>query len=197
MVILKLQKLVQAMKKELSANEKSKLIEILKARFEKNIKRHSGIKWNLVEKKLLNSPNKLWSLNQMEKSGGEPDVIAFDEKENTFLFCDCSSESPLGRRSLCYDQSALDKRKNNKPKGNVIEDAKQMGVEVLTESEYQHLQKLESFDAKSSSWVITPDSIRRLGGAIFCDYRYGTVFTYHNGADSYYAARGYRSKLWV
>lgn len=185
------------MKKDLSANEKTQLIEILKARFEKNLKRHAGVEWNLVEKKLLNSPGKLWSLSQMEKSGGEPDVIAFDEKENAFLFCDCSAESPSGRRSLCYDQLALDKRKENKPKGNVIEDAKQMGVEVITESEYRHLQKSESFDAKTSSWVITPDSIRKLGGAIFCDYRYGTVFTYHNGADSYYAARGYRSKLWV
>ena len=185
------------MKKALSAKLRDEICVLLKSRFEQNMNRHKGIAWEDVENKLLAATDKLWSLNEMEQTGGEPDVIGYDKKTGGYFFCDCSAESPQGRRSFCYDLEALDKRKENKPKNNVLDMATTMGVELLTEAEYRELQQLGSFDNKTSSWVKTPDNIRKLGGAIFCDRRYDTVFTYHNGADSYYAARGFRGKLVV
>lgn len=179
------------MKKHLSKKENEQLISTLKSRFEKNKERHESISWEDVQTKLEKSPEKLWSLHQMELTEGEPDVIGFDEKTNEFLFCDCSPESPK-RRSLCYDKTAWDSRKENKPANNVIDVAQKMGIEILNEDEYRFLQSLGEFDKKTSSWIKTPDSIRKLGGAIFCDRRYNTVFLYHNGAESYYAARGFR-----
>lgn len=170
-------------------------LEIFKQRFENNMSRHKNIIWEDVEKKLLNTPNKLFSLYRMEETGGEPDVISYDEKTKQFVICDCSPESPIGRRSLCYDKKALDNRKNNKPNNSVIELAKEMGIDVLTEHQYSELQKLGPFDQKTSSWIITPDKIRKLGGALFCDFRYGKVFIYHNGAESYYSSRGFRGCL--
>jgi len=185
------------MKKELNAKQSEGLMNVLKARFEKNESRHKGLDWSKVQTRLNANAPKLWSLNEMEKTGGEPDVVAFDKKSGAYIFMDCSPESPAGRRSFCYDRAALESRKEHKPKNNVLDAAAAMGAELLTEEEYKELQKLGPFDTKTSSWVKTPDNIRKLGGAIFCDYRYGKVFTYHNGAESYYAARGFRVLLRV
>lgn len=182
-------------KKELSAKQTDELLNILKIRFEKNIERHKNIQWKKIEAKLQANKSKLWSLNEMEKTGGEPDVIGQDPKTGDFIFYDCSPESPKGRRSLCYDRQALEARKNHKPRNNAIDMAIDIGIEILTEEEYRYLQKLGEFDLKTSSWVRTPTEIRKLGGAIFCDRRYNTVFTYHNGAESYYAGRGFRGSL--
>lgn len=181
----------------LTETERTDLLKILKARFEKNLQRHAGINWEDVQTKLLaaKSEGKLWSLNEMEQTGGEPDVVGFDGNTGEYLFCDCAAESPKGRRSLCYDRAALDARKEYKPENSAVDLANSMGIELLNESEYRELQKLGTFDTKTSSWVKTPDEIRKLGGAVFCDRRYNTVFLYHNGADSYYAARGFRGKL--
>ncbi|TGM37861.1 DUF4256 domain-containing protein [Leptospira biflexa] len=173
------------------------LLLILKERFESHPIRHKGIKWDAVEEKLKKNPDKIKSLIKMEESGGEPDVVLFDKKNNSFTFYDCSAESPSGRRSFCYDKEALQSRKEHKPKSSAIEFAKTMGTKILNEEEYRYLQTLGEFDKKTSSWIETPTSIRKLGGAIFCDYRYGTVFLYHNGAESYYAVRGFRSSLTV
>ncbi len=179
----------------LTSQEITSLIKTLKTRFEKNNHRHATIKWVEVEQKLLKNPAKLWSINEMEKSGGEPDVVLYDEKTNQYIFIDCATESPKGRRSLCYDKTALDSRKEYKPANNVVDVACQMGIELLTEEQYFELQKIEPFDTKTSSWLKTPDKIRDLGGAIFGDFRFGRVFIYHNGAESYYAARGFRGML--
>lgn len=184
-------------KKQLPAAQRDELMKTLQARFEKNMKRHKGVEWAKVEAKLKASPEKLWSLNEMEKSGGEPDVVAYDKKTGEYTFYDCSPESPKGRRSACYDREALDARKENKPANNVIDMAAVMAIEILTEEQYRELQNLGEFDTKTSSWVKTPSEIRKLGGAIFCDRRYNRVFTSHNGADSYYAARGFRGSLKV
>ena len=173
------------------------LIKPIQDRFAKNMSRHIGIDWRFVDKKLQASPQKLKVLLEMERTGGEPDVIGRDQETGEFIFCDCSPESPAGRRSLCYDRKALDSRKENKPRGSAIEMASTMGVEMLTEQQVRDLQELGEFDRKTSSWVKTPPDIRKLGGALFCDRRYDTVFTYHNGADSYYAARGFRARLTV
>ncbi|MFV0539700.1 MAG: DUF4256 domain-containing protein [Aestuariibaculum sp.] len=183
--------------KNLSAEKEQKLLEILKIRFDKNMNRHQNMNWGAIETKLKAYPKKIWSLSQMEETGGEPDVVDFDKNTNEYLFFDCSIETPKGRRSYCYDQAALDARKNHKPKDNAINVAKNMEVELLSEAEYFFLQKLGTFDTKTSSWIKTPNDIRSLGGAIFGDYRFGRVFIYHNGADSYYAARGFRSCLRV
>ncbi len=183
------------MKNELPHKLREELIEILKARFEKNVKFHEAIEWKNVEDKLRKSAAVLYSLSEMEKTGGEPDVVGFDKKIGKYIFYDCSEETPKGRRSVCYDQAALDSRKSFKPKNSAVQMATSMGIEILTEEEYQHLQQLGKFDLKTSSWLKTPISVRRLGGAIFGDCRYGRVFVYHNGADSYYAARGFRAKL--
>lgn len=185
------------MEKQLNTSAKIKLIETLKDRFEKNKSRHSGIDWTEVQKKLEANPEKLWTLNQMELSGGEPDVVDFDKKTGGYIFIDCSKESPQGRRSYCYDRKALERRKANKPSNNALDVATEMGVTLLTEEQYKNYHKLVAFDNKTSSWVWTPEAIRSLGGAIFCDFRYGRVFTYHNGAESYYAARGFRGLLSV
>ncbi len=184
-------------KKEIALAEKQDLLNTLKTRFEKNNKRHSGIEWANVEAKLLNNTAKLWSLNEMESTGGEPDVVAFDKKTGEYIFYDCSAESPAGRRSLCYDDDALHSRKEHKPKNSACEMAETMGIQLLSEEQYRELQQLGNFDTKTSSWVKTPSAIRELGGAIFCDCRYNTVFVYHNGAESYYAARGFRGWLKV
>lgn len=184
-------------RKALSANRREELLTIVRVRFEKNMARHRNIGWADVQIKLESSPDKLWSLNEMELSGGEPDVVGYDAKSREFIFFDCSPESPAGRRSLCYDRQALDARKENKPKGSAVEAAAAMGIELLTEEQYRELQRLGEFDLKTSSWVRTPPAIRKLGGAVFCDRRYDTVFLYHNGADSYYAARGFRCMLRV
>ena len=183
--------------KKLSVIQQEELINTLKTRFENNINRHKGIEWSDVQSKLEANPEKLGPLNEMESTGGEPDVIAYDKKSGEYIFYDCSEESPKGRRSLCFDRAALDSRKEHKPKNSVIDMAAEMGIEILTEEQYRELQMLGKFDMKTSSWVKTPDNIRKLGGAIFCDYRYDTVFVYHNGAESYYAARGFRGKLRV
>lgn len=184
-------------KKALSPKQRETLLQTLQARFERNMNRHKGLNWDKLQAKLKASPEKLWSLHEMERTGGEPDVVGFDEKTGRFTFYDCSPESPNGRRGLCYDQAALKSRKENKPKGSAIDMASAMGIELLTEDEYRRLQRLGEFDTKTSSWVKTPDSIRKLGGALFCDRRYDTVFLYHNGAESYYAARGFRASLRV
>lgn len=173
------------------------LLLILNERFESFPNRHKGIKWNIVEEKLRKNPDKIKILLKMEESGGEPDVVLYDKKSNTFTFYDCSAESPTGRRSFCYDKEALQSRKENKPKNNAIEFAKSMGSKILNEEEYRHLQSLGEFDKKTSSWIETPSQIRKLGGALFCDFRYGTVFVYHNGAESYYAVRGFRTSITV
>lgn len=183
--------------KELSSEQVENLINLLKARFEKNMKRHEGIQWDKVLAKLNDNTEKLWSINQMEETGGEPDVIGYDKETGEYIFCDCSAESPKGRRSICYDHEALESRKENKPQNSAINMAVTMGIELLTEEQYRNLQKLGSFDLKTSSWVKTPDNIRKLGGAIFGDRRYDTVFTYHNGAESYYGSRGFRGMLRV
>ncbi|OYU97635.1 MAG: hypothetical protein CFE21_04910 [Bacteroidetes bacterium B1(2017)] len=182
---------------KLSAKEIKELLGILSARFEKNTKRHKGLNWADVNAKLEANTQKLWSLNEMEKTGGEPDVISIDKKTGEFIFCDCSVESPAGRRSLCYDKEALDSRKENKPDGSAVEKAAAMGIELLTVEHYHELQKVVSVDLKTSSWVVTPANIRKLGGSLFGDFRYQTVFIYHNGAQSYYAARGFRGLLRV
>ena len=181
----------------MKAKERDQLIETLKTRFEKNMSRHQGANWKDVAEKLEAHPEALNTLLEMESSGGEPDVIAYDKKQRTFTFCDCSAESPAGRRSLCYDRKALDARRENKPKGSAVEMAGKIGIELLTEQQYRMLQTLGEFDRKTSSWISTPDNIRALGGAVFCDRRYDTVFLYHNGADSYYAGRGFRGTLTV
>ena len=184
-------------KKKLSQERQNELINILKTRFEKNMKRHKGLEWEKVEAKLLKHPEKLWSLDQMEETDGEPDVVAIDKKTGDYIFYDCAPESPKGRRSICYDHEALESRKEHKPENSAIEMASDMGITVLNEEEYRNLQKLGNFDTKTSSWIITPVDIRKMGGALFSDYRYGTVFIYHNGAESYYAARGFRGSLRV
>jgi hypothetical protein len=181
----------------LSKKQREELLSALKARFEKNMGRHKGLEWAQVQAKLEADDRKLWSLNEMEKTGGEPDVVGHDKKTGEYIFYDCSAESPKDRRSLCYDREALEARKENKPKNNAMDVAAAMGVELLTEEQYRELQKLGNFDTKTSSWVKTPSAIRKLGGALFCDRRYDTVFVYHNGAESYYAARGFRGWLRV
>lgn len=183
--------------KNLSTEEITTVLNILKTRFEKNTNRHLGIEWSKVQTKLESNPEKMWSLQQMEKTGGEPDVIGFDEKTDEYIFVDCSAETPKDRRSICYDHEALEKRKEHQPKNSAIHMATEMGVELLTEAQYRNLQLLGKFDTKSSSWIATPEKIRKLGGALFCDFRYDTVFVYHNGADSYYAVRGFRGCLRV
>lgn len=183
-------------KNKLSSTQYDELIKVLKTRFEKNMNRHKGIEWSAVETKLEGNIEKLRSLDQMELTGGEPDVVDYDKKTGEYVFYDCSQESP-NRRSLCYDREALNARKENKPKNSVMDMAAEMGIDILTEEQYRELQKLGNFDTKTSSWVKTPPEIRKLGGAVFCDRRYNTVFLYHNGADSYYAARGFRGSLRV
>ncbi|MBP9888717.1 MAG: DUF4256 domain-containing protein [Leptospiraceae bacterium] len=184
-------------KKDLSPKEKEELLGILKSRFEKNKNRHKGIDWTKIQTRLEANSDKLLILFEMEKTGGEPDVVGFDKKTSEYIFFDCSQESPKERRSICYDREALDSRKENKPKNSAIDMASEMGIEILSEEEYRELQKLGEFDLKTSSWVKTPSNIRKLGGALFCDRRYDTVFLYHNGAESYYAARGFRGSLRV
>jgi len=184
-------------KKELLPEQQKELLQTLKTRFEQNMDRHKHLEWPKVESKLKANPKKLWSLDDMEITGGEPDVIGYDQKTDEFLFCDCAAESPKGRRSLCYDREALDSRKEHKPQNSTLDVAASMGIEVLTEEQYRELQQLGKFDTKTSSWIKTPAEIRKLGGAIFADYRYGQVFVYHNGAESYYAARGFRGCLRV
>jgi len=182
---------------EMKLKQSEELLRTLEARFEKNMNRHKGLEWTKVQARLVANREKLWSLNEMERTGGEPDVIGFDKKTGEYIFCDCSSESPKGRRSLCYDREALESRKEHKPKDNAIDMATAMGIELLTEEQYRALQKLGNLDTKTSSWLKTPSDIRRLGGAIFADRRYDNVFVYHNGAPSYYAARGFRGSLRV
>ena len=184
-------------KKELSPEQCSALLSALKARFEKNMNRHKGLAWAKVQAKLEANTEKLWSLNEMERTGGEPDVVGHDKKTGEYIFYDCSSESPKGRRSVCYDREALEARKAHKPKNNAIDMAAAMGIELLTEEQYRELQQLGNFDTKTSSWVKTPSDIRKLGGALFCDRRYDTVFVYHNGAESYYSTRAFRGSLRV
>jgi hypothetical protein len=184
-------------KKHLSPEQRSTLISILKDRFEKNKNRHKGLEWANVQAKLEANPEKLWSLNEMERTGGEPDVIGYNTNTGEYLFYDCSAESPKDRRSVCYDREALESRKEHKPKNSAVAMASEMGIELLTEEQYWHLQQFGNFDTKTSSWIKTPAEIRKLGGAIFADFRYGTVFVYHNGAESYYAARGFRGLLRV
>jgi len=184
-------------KKELSEEQKEVILKVLKARFDKNMNRHQTIEWANVQARLEANTGKLWSLNEMEGTGGEPDVVGLDDMTGEYVFCDCSAESPKGRRSVCYDHAALESRKEFKPVDSAINMAATMGVEILTEEQYKELQKLGSFDLKTSSWVITPDEIRKLGGAIFCDRRYDHVFVYHNGAESYYGVRGFRALLMV
>jgi len=183
------------MKKELSSKQCEELIETLKVRFGKNMNRHEDLEWKKVQVKLEARKEKLWSLNEMEKSGGEPDVVGHDKKTREYIFFDCSAESPVGRRSFCYDGEALKSRKEHKPQNSATGMAADMGIEILTEEQYRELQKFGKFDTKTSSWIITPSPIRKLGGALFCDRRYDTVFVYHNGAESYYAGRGFRGSL--
>jgi hypothetical protein len=185
------------MKKELLPKQRDELLSTLKARFEKNINRHKGLEWAKVQAKLEANPDKLWALNEMERTGGEPDIVGHNKKTDGYFFYDCSAESPKGRRSFCYDRKALQSRKENKPGNNVIDMAAAMGVELLTEEQYRELQQFGNFDTKTSSWVTTPPAIRKLGGALFCDRRYDTVFVYHNGAESYYAARAFRGSLTI
>jgi Protein of unknown function (DUF4256) len=184
-------------KKALSREQREELLGALKARFEKNMKRHKSLAWAKVQAKLEDNTEKLWSLNEMERTGGEPDVVGHDKKTDEYIFYDCSTESPKGRRSICYDREALESRKEHKPENNAIDIAAVIGIELLTEEQYRELQKLGNFDTKTSSWVKTPSDIRTLGGALFCDRRYDTVFVYHNGAESYYAARAFRGSLRV
>jgi hypothetical protein len=188
--------MAKKIKKSLSAKQTEELLKILKIRFEKNMHRHKGLDWAKVHTRLINT-EKLWSLNEMENTGGEPDVVDVDKKTGEYIFYDCAAESPKGRRSLCYDLEGLESRKEFKPENNVIDMAAEMGIELLTEEEYRGLQKLGKFDTKTSSWLKTPDPIRKLGGAIFADYRYGTVFVYHNGAQSYYGSRAFRGSVRV
>src|SRR6516164_4518322 len=184
-------------KKVLAPEQRQELLRALKARFEKNMNRHKGLEWAKVQAKLEANAEKLWSLNEMERTRGEPDVVGHDKKTGEYIFYDCSTESPKGRRSVCYDREALESRKEHKPKDSATGMAAAMGIELLSEQQYRELQKLGNFDTKTSSWVQTPSDIRKLGGAIFCDRRYDTVFTYHNGAESYYAGRGFRGLLRV
>jgi hypothetical protein len=184
-------------KKELLLEQREKLLKELKARFEKNMNSHKGLEWAKVQARLEANTEKLWSLNEMERTGGEPDVVGFDKKTGEYIFYDCSVESPEGRRSLCYDREALESRKEHKPENNALDMAAAMGIELLTEEQYQELQKLGNFDTKTSSWVITPSDIRKLGGALFADRRYGNVFVYHNSAPSYYSVRAFRGSLRV
>lgn len=184
-------------KKELTTDQIRILIELLKTRFDKNIQRHENIDWQLVEARLSSNPDKLWTLSEMERTGGEPDVVGYDEITGEYIFYDCSTESPIGRRNLCYDNEALEARKENKPVGSALGLAEEMGVNILTEEQYRYLQTLGDFDKKTSSWVKTPDDVRKLGGAVFCDYRYGKVFLYHNGASSYYGVRGFRGSIGI
>ncbi|MBN9400639.1 MAG: DUF4256 domain-containing protein ['Candidatus Kapabacteria' thiocyanatum] len=183
--------------RKLSAEEREELLDTLETRFEKNGKRHKGLLWSDVQKNLEAHPGKLWSIGEMERTGGEPDVVGYDRKTGEYIFCDCSAESPRGRRSLCFDDDALASRKENKPEGSAVGMAEDMGIDLLTEEQYRDLQKLGTFDTKTSSWIVTPSAIRKLGGALFCDRRYDTVFLYHNGAESYYAARGFRGMVRV
>jgi hypothetical protein len=184
-------------KKDLPPEQGQQLLRALQARFEKNTNRHKGLEWAQVQTKLEADAEKLWSLHEMERTGGEPDVVGHDKKTGEFIFYDCSAESPKGRRSICYDREALESRKENKPKDSAIGMAAAMGIELLTEEQYRELQKLGNFDTKTSSWVKTPSAVRKLGGALFCDRRFDTVFVYHNGAESYYAARAFRGSLRV
>lgn len=184
-------------KNQLSTEQRDEILKTLKNRFEKNMNRHKGLEWSKVQAKLEAQPQKLWSLSIMEETGGEPDVVSIDSKGDTYVFCDCSAESPKGRRSVCYDHEALESRKENKPADSALEMAKEIGIEILTEEQYRQLQQLGKFDLKTSSWIKTTPEIRKLGGALFCDRRYDTVFLYHNGAESYYAARGFRGSLTV
>jgi hypothetical protein len=188
---------IKSDKKESSPKQREELLKTLKARFEKNLNRHKGLAWAKVQARLEASAEKLWSLHEMEQTGGEPDVVGQDKKTGEYIFFDCSAESPKGRTSFCYDREALDSRKEHKPKNSVMDMAAAMGVEILTEEQYRELQKLGEFDTKSSSWVKTPADIRKLGGALFCDRRYGHVFVFHNGAESYYSGRGFRGSLRV
>jgi len=184
-------------KKNLSPEQREQLLRALKARFEKNMNRHEGLAWAQLQTKLEASAEKLWSLHEMERTGGEPDVVGHDERTGEYIFYDCSAESPKGRRSLCYDREALEARKQHKPENNALDMAAAMGTEILTEEQYRELQRLGEFDTKTSSWIRTPSQIRKLGGALFCDRRYDNVFVYHNGAESYYAARAFRGSLRV
>ena len=184
-------------KNELSPAQREELLGTLKTRFDKNMNRHKGLEWSKVQAKLEANAQKLWSLNEMERTGGEPDVVGFDKKSGEYSFYDCSTESPKGRRSVCYDREALESRKEHKPKDSAVDMATAMGIELLTEEQYRELQKLGEFDLKTSSWVQTPATIRKLGGALFCDRRYNQVFLYHNGAESYYGARAFRGSLTV
>ncbi len=186
---------IKSNNKELTQAQNEELLRVLKTRFEKNMKRHKGIEWAKVQVKLEARPEKLWSLDEMEITGGEPDVVGYDKKTDEYIFYDCSAESPKERRSVCYDREALESRKEHKPKNNAIDMAADMGVELLTEKQYRELQQLGEFDLKTSSWIVTPSAIRELGGALFCDRRYDQVFVYHNGAESYYGARGFRCCL--
>jgi hypothetical protein len=188
---------INSSNKNLSPEQRAKLLKALQARFEKNMNRHSGLAWPKVQAKLEANAEKLWSLHEMERTGGEPDLVGHDQKTGEYIFYDCSAESPKDRRSVCYDREALESRKENKPRANAMDMAAAMGIELLSEEQYRELQKLADFDTKTSSWVKTPSGIRKLGGALFCDRRYGTVFVYHNGAESYYAARGFRGSLKV
>jgi hypothetical protein len=183
--------------KDTKVQEREELLRALEDRFEKNMTRHKGLEWANVQAKLEVYPEKLWSLNEMERTGGEPDVVGYDEKTSEYIFYDCSAESPAGRRSVCYDREGLESRKEHKPEDNAIDMATAMGIEILTEGQYRELQELGIFDTKTSSWVKTPDEIRKLGGALFCDRRYNHVFVYHNGAESYYGARAFRGSLRV
>lgn len=182
---------------ELSQEQREQLLETLKARFEKNMNRHQGLEWSKVQTKLEANPEKLWSLSEMERTGGEPDVVCYDEKTDEYIFFDCAAESPKGRRSVCYDREALESRKKHKPETSAMDMAAAMGIELLTEEQYRALQQLGEFDLKTSSWIQTPPDIRKRGGALFCDRRYEHVFVYHNGAESYYASRGFRGWLKV
>ena len=188
---------INSNKKELSPEQRVELLEELKTRFEKNMNRHQGLEWAKIQVKLEADSEKMWSLGEMERTGGEPDVVGFDEKTGEYIFYDCSAESPKGRRSFCYDGAALESRKEHKPKNSAVQMAAAIGIELLTEEQYRELQKLGSFDTKTSSWVKTPVEIRNLGGALYCDRRYNTVFVYHNGAESYYAVRAFRGSLRV
>jgi hypothetical protein len=188
---------IKSTTKELSPGQRQELLGALKARFERNMSRHEGLEWARIQARLEADTEKLWSLNEMERTGGEPDVVGHDKETGEYVFCDCSAESPEGRRSVCYDREGLESRKEHRPEDNAVDMAAAMGIELLTEGQYRELQKLGNFDTKTSSWVKTPPDIRKLGGALFCDRRYGTVFVYHNGAPSYYAVRAFRGSLRV